>query len=243
MSYFYTGQSVYGPQEAVVAGAVVPGLDDVPGTASIYSGAGAPAFSAPSGSIYLSYSEGSVYVNTSPGGTSGTDWTPVGGGGLGVSSVTASSPLSSSGGSNPDISFTGVLSQANGGTGSTSLPVSSLNGLTSGAISITSTDSSVTITPSGSSVNLSASTAVYASNGTSLSNSHIVVGRGNTGTFTLSGSAAFTGASTYYVVANVNDTVGSTAFDLVVNQTSGSSFTITPATGGPYACSWIAVGY
>lgn len=45
-----------------------------------------------------------------------------GGGGGSVTSVTASSPLSSSGGATPNISFTGTLSIANGGTGQTSAP-------------------------------------------------------------------------------------------------------------------------
>lgn len=43
-------------------------------------------------------------------------WAPVGGGT--VTSVTASSPLASSGGTTPNISFTGILPVANGGTGS-----------------------------------------------------------------------------------------------------------------------------
>ena len=38
-----------------------------------------------------------------------------------VTSVTASSPLASSGGATPNISFTGTLGVANGGTGATSL--------------------------------------------------------------------------------------------------------------------------
>lgn len=39
------------------------------------------------------------------------------GGGGSVNSVTASSPLASSGGANPNISLTGIVSIANGGTG------------------------------------------------------------------------------------------------------------------------------
>jgi len=48
---------------------------------------------------------------------SGTAWGVASLPGSGVSSVTASSPLASSGGATPDISFTGVLPVANGGTG------------------------------------------------------------------------------------------------------------------------------
>lgn len=39
------------------------------------------------------------------------------GGGGGVAAVTATAPLASSGGANPDISLTGVVAAANGGTG------------------------------------------------------------------------------------------------------------------------------
>ena len=51
----------------------------------------------------------------------GTNWVPTTAGAGGVASVTASSPLSSSGGTNPNISLTGVVSVANGGTGISSL--------------------------------------------------------------------------------------------------------------------------
>lgn len=47
----------------------------------------------------------------------GTAWAPAAGAGAGVTAVTASSPLSSSGGTTPNISLTGVVAAANGGTG------------------------------------------------------------------------------------------------------------------------------
>jgi hypothetical protein len=47
----------------------------------------------------------------------GTSWTSAPAAGGGVSSVTASAPLASSGGANPDISLTGIVAVANGGTG------------------------------------------------------------------------------------------------------------------------------
>lgn len=51
-------------------------------------------------------------------GYNGTHWIPTAsGGGGGVTAVTASSPLASSGGTTPNISLTGVVSAANGGTG------------------------------------------------------------------------------------------------------------------------------
>lgn len=54
-----------------------------------------------------------------------------GGGGGSVTSVTASSPLSSSGGATPDISLTGTVSQARGGTGAGALTCSAGQALTS----------------------------------------------------------------------------------------------------------------
>jgi hypothetical protein len=63
-----------------------------------------------------------------------------------VGSVTASSPLASSGGSTPDISLTGVVAAANGGTGLSS-PGTAGNVLTSTGTGWTS--SAVTATPSG----------------------------------------------------------------------------------------------
>lgn len=45
-----------------------------------------------------------------------------GGGGGNVSSVTATSPLASSGGNTPDISLTGIVSVAKGGTGLATIP-------------------------------------------------------------------------------------------------------------------------
>jgi len=47
----------------------------------------------------------------------GAVWQSMAGGGGGVASVTASAPLASSGGANPNISLTGIVAAANGGTG------------------------------------------------------------------------------------------------------------------------------
>lgn len=71
----------------------------------------------------------------------GTQWAPGTGGGA-VNSVTATAPLASSGGANPDISLTGIVPAANGGTGlSTSgavagyvLTADGLGGWTSGPV-------------------------------------------------------------------------------------------------------------
>lgn len=50
-------------------------------------------------------------------------------GSMGVTSVTASLPLNSSGGSTPNISLSGVVGVANGGTGSATGSAASLNNL------------------------------------------------------------------------------------------------------------------
>ena len=47
----------------------------------------------------------------------GAAWAPVAGGGGGVATVTATAPISSSLGANPNISLTGIVPVANGGTG------------------------------------------------------------------------------------------------------------------------------
>lgn len=56
-------------------------------------------------------------------GSDGTNlqWQTVSGGGGGVSSVTASAPLASSGGSTPNVSLAGIVPVANGGTGRSTL--------------------------------------------------------------------------------------------------------------------------
>jgi hypothetical protein len=71
----------------------------------------------------LSVSAGGIpsWTSTSPGG---------------VTSVTASSPLFSSGGTTPNISFTGTLAIANGGTGSTSTTYCNLTSNVTGTLPI-----------------------------------------------------------------------------------------------------------
>lgn len=54
-----------------------------------------------------------------------------GGGGGGVTSVTASAPLNSSGGATPNVSLTGTVPQANGGTGAGALTCPAGQALTS----------------------------------------------------------------------------------------------------------------
>jgi hypothetical protein len=93
------GSSTYGPTSASVAGSITPGYSSAVGTSSIYSGTGTPVFSAPSGSLYLSYSGtggGLVYYNSSSAGTSGSTWSVFG---TATNSLTINS--SGSGGSSP----------------------------------------------------------------------------------------------------------------------------------------------
>jgi hypothetical protein len=74
-----------------------------------------------------------------------------GGGGGGVSSVTASTPLASSGGTTPNITFTGILPIANGGTNASSASITAFNNITgysaSGATGTTSTNLVFSTTP------------------------------------------------------------------------------------------------
>lgn len=83
------------------------------------------------------------------------------GGGGGVSSVTASSPLTSSGGATPDISLTGTVAIANGGTGTTTAPSDGklLIGKTDGSYAVANltAGSNVTITDGDGTITIAAS--------------------------------------------------------------------------------------
>jgi hypothetical protein len=87
------GLTVYGAiltGAVLTSGQIVPGNSGTYGTASIYSGNGTPAFSAPAGSLFLSYSGTGgalAYYNSSAAGTSGTSWTAIGTGGGGGGAV------------------------------------------------------------------------------------------------------------------------------------------------------------
>lgn len=82
----------------VTYGSITPGFGGTIGTAVIYSGNGTPAFSAPAGSIYMSYSGtggGLAYYNSSTAGTSGTTWTAIGTGGGGSGGAVYPAPSAS----------------------------------------------------------------------------------------------------------------------------------------------------
>ncbi len=128
------------------------------------------------GCLYVATDTGAMWLSI------GASWVSIaGGGGGGVSSVNATSPLASSGGATPDISLTGIVPVANGGTGtatpslvagsnvtiSGSWPnqtvaasgggggVTSLNGET-GAVSLVA-GTNITLTPSGTNITIAAS--------------------------------------------------------------------------------------
>jgi hypothetical protein len=68
--------------------------------------------------------------------SNGTTWTSAALPAPGVSSVTASSPLASSGGTTPNISFTGILAIANGGTGTSSTTFCNLGSNVTGTLPV-----------------------------------------------------------------------------------------------------------
>jgi hypothetical protein len=68
--------------------------------------------------------------------SNGTTWTSAALPSSGVLSVTASSPLASSGGATPNISFTGILAIANGGTGTSSTTFCNLGSNVTGTLPV-----------------------------------------------------------------------------------------------------------
>jgi hypothetical protein len=155
-----------GTDFVVIAGSVTSLTSQVTGILPVANG-GTGASSITSGAIVLG--NGSSAVNTLVGSSvgqipqwSGTAWTVGTLPSTGVSSVSASAPLASSGGATPNISFTGTLPEASGGTGETSyssgelLIGNSVGGLsratlTAGAnISIINGSGSITISSTGS---------------------------------------------------------------------------------------------
>ena len=134
----------------------------------------------------------------------GAAWQSMGGGGGGgVSSVSASAPLSSSGGVAPNISLTGVVAAANGGTG-LSAPGTLGNILTSTGTGWTSAPAPATGVTS-----VTASAPLASSGGATPNVSltgTIPVANGGTGTSTTftQGSVVFAGPSGVYAQDNAN---------------------------------------
>jgi len=138
----------------------------------------------------------------------------------GVSSVTATSPLASSGGTTPAISLTGIISVANGGTGTASPAI------------VAGTNVTVSGTFPAQTVN--ARIPVYSAGGTlAAATLHIVYGQitasGTSTTITLSGSAAFTSTTYFLIVTDV-----ATAATAVVTAQATGSFTFTSTSSHTY---------
>jgi hypothetical protein len=89
---FTTGVSATGSSSIASTYGIVPGYNGTGGTSQVYSGTGVPAFSAPAGSIFLSYN-GNAYVNTSTSGTSGTSWGTLGVASAAVTSISTSGAI------------------------------------------------------------------------------------------------------------------------------------------------------
>lgn len=148
----------------------------------------------------------------------GSDFVKVASSILGVTSVTASAPLASSGGTTPDISFTGTLAVGNGGTGQTTytngqLLIGNTTGntltkatLTQGTgITVTNGTGSITIANSGVTSNV-------AGTGISVSGATGAVTITNSGVTSLAGTAnqitasAATGSITLSTPQSINTT-------------------------------------
>ena len=171
----------------------------------------------------------------------GTAWQQMtGGGGGAVNSVSASAPLSSSGGANPNISLSGIVPAANGGTG-LSVPGAAGNVLTSTGTGWVSSPS-----PATGVTNVTASAPLASSGGTTpnVSLTGIVpVANGGTGTSTAftPGSVVFAGASGVYAQDNAN-----LFFDDVNNRfgvgVAGAALTHTFNVGAGVAAFCVASG-
>jgi len=127
-----------------------------------------------------------------------------GSGGSGVSSVTASSPLASSGGTTPNISFTGTLAVANGGTGAATL-TGYVYG--NGTSAMTASTTIPTTALSGTITNAQLANSSLTVNGTAIS---------------LGGSGTVTAAAGTLTGTTLNSTVTGSSLTSVGTITSGT---------------------
>lgn len=158
----------------------------------------------------------------------GTAWVAATASGT-ITSVTASSPLASSGGTAPNISLTGTVATANGGTGLTSFTsggavyATSTSALTTGTLPSTAGGTGLT--------SFTAGGAIYAATTSALTSGTLPIASGGTGTTSVpsSGQLLIGNGSGGYAVANltagsgVTITNGAGSISIAATGTSGVS--------------------
>jgi len=153
-----------------------------------------------------------------------------GGGGGGVSGVTATAPLASSGGSVPDISLSGTVSVANGGTGAATL-TGYVKGNGTSAMTASSTipgsDISGNITGNAAGLSSTLGAASGGTGNTSYTQGQILIGN-SAGTLTKNTITAGSGIS----ITNGDGAITITASGAAgVSSFSAGSTGLTPSTG------------
>lgn len=167
------------------------------------------------------------------------------GGASGVTSVTAASPLSSSGGTTPQISLSGTVSIANGGTGASTAAgaLASLGGVSTTGSGATGTWN-ISISGSAASANTanSATTATTATNATNATNANYATTAGSASSATTASNANSLGniaAANYLQTSTANSLymgINNTTFSTV---TSNTGISLPNATGGnSYGIGW-----
>lgn len=167
----------------------------------------------------------------------GTTWTTASLPSGGVTNVTASAPLASSGGGTPNISLTGTVATANGGTGLTSFTsggavyATSTSALTTGTLPTASGGTGLT--------SFTAGGAIYAATTSALTSGTLPIASGGTGSTTApsSGQLLIGNGSGGYAVANltagsgVTITNGAGSITIAATGTSGVSTFSAGTTG------------
>jgi hypothetical protein len=156
----------------------------------------------------------------------------------GVTSVAASAPIASSGGTTPTISLSGIVPVANGGTGTSSPSI------------VAGTNITVTGTWPNQTISAAASAAAMLFNGAAAN--QVIV---QTGTVTLSPlatqtithGATYTSSSTYVTLLQVSPS-GSSYYNHPIYVTAGSQTTTAFGLTNPdsfytESCVWVTIGY